>query len=251
MFGDELTVGKSETTVESVHGGHFDFKSNKDVQGLYVQMEATKMLHFPKGIEKFFPNILAIEWYAGNLVSITAEDLKPFPELKALGLANNWITSLDGDLFKYTPSLRYISFYNNQVTTVGLGLLSGLRDLTSAYFVNNRCIDAIARTSTEVKDVVQKLEAQCAPLTTPAPPTTPVPIKTTTGSPITPTTEHYCSIRCSMNTEVDELTRKLSAMGDYFNKFNEFISLNFANNTDRIVALEKALQAILERLTYP
>lgn len=252
MFGDQLKVQGNAAVVEKVQGTHFDFKSNKDVRGLYVQMESTKMLQFPKGVEKFFANIWAIEWYAGNLVSITSEDLKPFPELKALSLANNWITQLDGDLFKFSPSIRYISLYNNQVTTVGYGLLSGLRELTTVYFVNNRCIDAIARTPLEIQEVARKLEAQCAPITSPAPPTTtPGSNTTTTGSTIDTTTISSCSTRCSINAEVDQVTEKLEAMAAYMNKFNEFMATNFANSTSRILELEKSLKEILDRLTYP
>lgn len=154
--------------LDDVIGDHLsDGKSNVDVEHLNLWNQ--DMNFIPFSIDKFFPAIKAISWYNSKLLTITADDLKQFPNLIFLGLWMNNLVTLDGDLFKFTPKLQLIDVDGNQIENVGENLLSNLKDLTVADFSLNVCIDAFALTAEDIPDFIVKLEANC---TTPTDTTT-------------------------------------------------------------------------------
>lgn len=156
----QLKEANSMTTLESVGGVHSDGKSNADVRAMDVQSDRL-VEHFPQGVENFFPNLLMIEWFNGNLVSITAEDLRPFPALRVLHLYVNKIVSLDSNLFQHTPELVFINFASNSITTVGENLLTGLTHLTSVDFFYNPCISQGAWLPEEIRVLNERLPVYC------------------------------------------------------------------------------------------
>ena len=201
-----------------------------------------------KGIEKFFPNLRVFYWDFGNLTTLTADDLKPFPELQALHVQYNKLVSLDGDLFKYTPKLRWIDFDKNLLENVGIGLLDGLNNLTSAWFINNPCIDMEAETPAAIQELKLKLQNQCPPLE----------ISTTTSSTstslastttISATTESgQCSIECvelieNLQEENKRQDDKISAQADMMLRQNEKI----AAQGDAIQELKKQMRELWAR----
>lgn len=58
-------------------------------------------LNIPNGIESFFKNLKGLNWHNSNLTTISASDLKPFPQLLLIA-AGTKLVSLDGDLFQHT-----------------------------------------------------------------------------------------------------------------------------------------------------
>lgn len=152
------------THVFGVAGDHEGGETNEDVKALYIS--SYQLNRIPKGIEEFFPNLIIFGWTLGDLTTLTADDLKPFPELQLFYAQGNKLVSLDGDLFKYTPKLILISFGSNLLEHVGLGLLDGLNKLTLAYFSGNPCINVKARTPGAIQELKLKLQNQCPPLST-------------------------------------------------------------------------------------
>lgn len=192
-----------KSNLESVVGTHVSGKSLLDVDSLYIENQDVG--YVPKDIELFFPNLKGLQFHIGHLLSISATDLKPFPNLLSLALARNMFTSLPGDLFQYTPKLAYLDFDNNQIQHEGVNLLKHLKDLKYGRFRNNPCINFYASTPTEVETLKLKLVA--------CPLIDPVPDPTTTIAPNTDETD-TCPFECSERIEtleckVHEIEKKL------------------------------------------
>lgn len=161
---------ESENTLQDVSGKHLSGYSNDDVQYIFVEGQNLEII--PKNIENFFPNLLGIEWYNSNLMTVSADDLKPFPQLKVFSVYINHLLTVDGDLFQFTPNLRWISFYDNNIQHVGPDLLTQLVDLGYADFRSNVCISKLANTAQLLSDLNAQLISKCPPLETTSLPTT-------------------------------------------------------------------------------
>lgn len=178
---DATVVLTDNYWLEDARGTHFNGFSNADVKVLLVDNQRY-LTRIPSGIDAFFPNIKLTRWADGDLRTFNADDLKQFPNLLRLMLQNNKIVSLDGDLFKHTPKLTLISFQENLIEHVGHDLLTGLRDLETADFRRNVCIDLNANSRQLFIELKHRLQIDCPPL--------------------------ECSAECSM--EIELLEEKLS-----------------------------------------
>lgn len=155
-----INTSGSKTELDSVIGAHEFQKSNSDVEFLFVYKQTVERM--PKGIENFFPNIKVIEINTANLSSISADDLKPFPDLLMFASFNNKLLSVDGDLFKFTPKVRWATFHKSAVEHVGTDLFAPLKDLVYVNFEGNTCIDSMAKTPEEIKKLREELALKCA-----------------------------------------------------------------------------------------
>jgi len=161
-------------TLTAIKGTHLSGKTNEDVQGLEL-IDVYSFDQIPINLDHFYPNLIAIEFSKGNLSSVTANDLKPFSNLKILSIWKNKIVTIEGDLFRFTPNIQWIYFNNNMITSVGSDLLSELSNLTYANFGYNPCISTVATGGAEIESLKTELLNKCPSLytTTPAESTTP------------------------------------------------------------------------------
>lgn len=148
--------------VVDIKGNHTEL-SNKYVQAFSVQ-EMPGLERIPQKLEDFFSGIVLLLWYAGSLTSITADDLKPFPDLMVLYISHNKLASLDGNLFAHTPRIQRLQLEGNQFEHVGRGLLDDLENLVYVNFEENPCINTLAKTPKEIEELKLKLIAKCPPL---------------------------------------------------------------------------------------
>lgn len=162
--GTIVSVG-NPSTVTIISGHHNGGRNNEDVKGFAIAGDRT-LITIPQGIAEFFSNLEALEWINGDIKTIDSSIFEPFTNLLHINLATNNIVELDGDLFQHSSRLRVIYFYNNQIYHVGLGLLTGLTDLTSANFRSNPCIDLWATTPEEMRELKNQLPIRCPPLIT-------------------------------------------------------------------------------------
>lgn len=149
----------ASTTLEKQTGGHDWFHSNDNVDGLVIIKQ--NLPFFPQGIGNFFRYLKALDFSTTNLNSISANDLKPFPELAWLKLYESNLTSLDGDLFKFTPLLKFLSLKNNKIQHIGPDLLTKLNNLVAVYLQGNDCIDRYANSRESVTQLATQLTALC------------------------------------------------------------------------------------------
>lgn len=262
---NEAKVTGSDTRLESVQGVHLYGKSFEDVKALSATRENVQE-QFPKGIELFFPNLIVIRFSNGNLKSITAEDLRPFPLLKVLSLNANRILALDGDLFKYSHYLNWVTFEGNSISNVGRDILNDLSQLMHANFEKNICISASASSPEELANLKLRMSILC-PLpettttqtstTTPITSTTTTTPSTTTSTPSTTTstsptstttfktsTEDFCSVRCTISQEFDKFFDEQSQINSLQNQTNQEQSLT---NSQLLNLVENLLKVTMEQ----
>lgn len=205
-----LNPGITEITeITEIHGNHLPGRSNLDVEAFQtLSMEAFRMM--PTGIERFFPNLLLLQFFSGILSSVSSEDLSAWPNLTMFSAQRNKIEILDGDLFQNAPQLKWIDLSSNLIQNVGTNLLSNLNELTYISFIDNPCINSFANTPQEIENLKSQLLTQCPPLTTEAPNTT-VTVPSTTDV-VSSTTVDPCIPRCSINEETDELRLRIEEL---------------------------------------
>lgn len=146
-----VTAFAGHNSIDAVGGGHLSGRTDHNVQGLSVSDQEIKKI--PKNIAKFFPNIKGIQLSNTNLTSISANDLKPFQHLIIISMTQNMLKTLDADLFQFTPHLQWIDFSENVIESVGFNLMINLTDLRYADFSGNRCINLIAYTYKELRNL--------------------------------------------------------------------------------------------------
>ena len=110
--------------------------------------------------------MIIINFWQGNITTISAEDLKPLPNLLMLIIGGQKLITIDGDLFKHTPWVTDILFNDNIIENVGLDLLTGLTNLTYVDFTSNTCINRSADTPAAIENLRNELISQCPPLAT-------------------------------------------------------------------------------------
>lgn len=158
----EVTNDGESNLLETVESEHQPGKSNDDVECLAVLMQV--LTFFPGNIDGFFRNLKILEFFNTNLLSISSEDLEPFPSLFVFAASSNKLTSIDGNLFKHNPKLKFISLACNQIQEVGFDLLKDLKDLKEFLFKNNPCIDVNSYGRTEILNLNEKLKILCPPI---------------------------------------------------------------------------------------
>lgn len=158
----EATVlySNSETLLENVQGDHSAGLTDRDVKGLNVWNDPY-LNQIPQGIGKIFSNIVALQWYDGNLSSVVAADLKQFPKLRVLSLQGNRLHTIYKDLFQDNLKLNWISFSKNVLEHVEPDLLAPLTVLKTASFYYNRCIHMEATSPEEIEDLSLQLSEKC------------------------------------------------------------------------------------------
>lgn len=269
---EKYSVSGNEPNLVNVTGQHIESLQNVDVEALSVISE-NELVRIPRGIDKFFPNLVVFRWMDGNLKVL--DDLKQFPNLVLLVLTKNKLVSLDVDVFQHTLKLQAIYLYDNLIAHVGLDLLTNLNELTSVYFVRNPCLTFSAYSAETLQELKELLPIRCPPMgltnsSTTISSTLPTTVSSTlpttissavattisstlpttifsavpTTLPLTVESESMtesveCSARCSINDETDELKRQI---------FEHYEDL--AKMRGRIFELEKQMRELNYILYY-
>lgn len=213
--GNTFATG-NQVNIEGVIGSHLGERTNDDVGGFYFTNQNISSI--PKNLAEFFPNLKVMSFLNSQLLTVAATDLQPFPELLNFIVMSNNIVSIDGDLFMHNSKLLYIDFDVNQLQHVGHNLLANLNQLRTADFNRNPCVQKIASSISEIRDLNLLLPIICPSLTTTTKAAT-----TTTNKPATTTTTEspeICSLRCTLNDEVSELQERL---GEVEKKLREMV----------------------------
>jgi hypothetical protein len=224
---------------EIVRNHRFGF-TDDSVEAFFLYL--AELNSIPQNISDFFPNVKAFDFGSNEIVAISASDLQPFPELVYFSVAGNRIVSLDSDLFIHNSKLVTINFGDNHLQIVGANLLGHLIGLTTADFRGNPCIDVVASSPEEITDLNLELPVSCTSLNqTPEVPST------------TSETPESCTVRCSLDDEVDELRTDVTkivnnvytqggAIGRLTNQVADLVSIN-ESLTQRISVLEELAAA--------
>jgi len=224
----QVDISENDTALLDVRGTHQTNKANKDVGGLSF-WGTYPLDRMPTNIESFFPNLEAIRFWNGNLTHVSAEILLGFQNLALFDVSYNKLATIEGDLFKYSPNIQKVYFIENLITNVGHDLLTGLTKLTDADFRYNPCINILSTNHFLIPNLIKELLIQCPPLaTTSDPPTT---TTTTTSTP------SECDVRCTINSETDELRSQVDVLADATEELEE----RLVENDKRLADLQEQL----------
>lgn len=158
-----VNIGDGETIeVENVIGNHMLGFSNDNVTLLEVTVQNLPFV--PRGIDQFFRNLQAVEWYNSNLLSISAEDLEQFPNLMVLSIFEDNLVSLDSNLFMFNPNLHWLNLGDNLIEHVGADIFTDLEELAYVNFYYNPCVNRTAFTREAVLLLNDELPILCPPL---------------------------------------------------------------------------------------
>lgn len=112
----DLVTNRKNRQITEITGSHLDSKTNADVNIFFIRDSTVK--YFPQNLKIFFANLEGILIQKSKLKEIRREDLKIFPELRALELDSNEIIVLEPNLFQFNNKLEWISLYGNQISHV-------------------------------------------------------------------------------------------------------------------------------------
>lgn len=120
-------ITEPNTLVSAVNGQHAVGKSNNEVRGFRIKNAVIN--YFPKGLQKLFPNLVAISIMSSNLKEVRQSDLSPFPQLKYLNFYNNNLKNIREDLFEFNKKLELIGLHYNEIKFVDVRVIQGLKNL--------------------------------------------------------------------------------------------------------------------------
>lgn len=126
-----------EMLVVGVSTNHRTGKTLKDVKLLlFINKHITRL---PRGLDWFFPEILALRLPNNGLEEISSEDLK-YTKLEFLYLGGNELEYLPAGLFKHVPKLEFLGLNDNPITVFGADILKPLQSLKFGYFWRISCL---------------------------------------------------------------------------------------------------------------
>jgi len=166
VISEKLNItSKDLRKIDFVWGKHENeyTTSHSHVLGIHYS-DGNMIQYFPIGFEKYFENIIVINFINGDLKEINENDLRPFPELKYCGLDNNNVETLENGIFDYNPKLEVISLLNNRIKTVGLYVFAGLDKLSYLFMASNQdqCTkDDAVNNKKQVAEVIKKINNKC------------------------------------------------------------------------------------------
>lgn len=137
-----------------------DLNINFDkVKGLDIRDQSVH--YMPKFSELLAQSLEVLYISHCHLKSINRDDLKQFPNLRMLYLANNDLVSLDSNLFEFTTKLEVISFSWNKLTFIGVNILGPTKNLSKIWFIESGCVNYYAEMPVMTETVEAELQAKC------------------------------------------------------------------------------------------
>lgn len=158
---NQLKITSADSpAIDKIEGDLPDEKTFDDIQGFSALNVTTR--YFPKGLEKFFKNLVMIDINHGRLREIHQSDLAPFPKLKCLDLYENDIEVLEEDLFKFNGDLRMIWLSGNKIFHISSTAFASVTKVTYISFVSNPCISRFVKdNSTVANEIIASAFENC------------------------------------------------------------------------------------------
>lgn len=150
---------KSNEVVGVSNKNHMKGMTRIDVE--MVLFEYQQLLQIPRGIEYFYPHLLALRLPFCQLESVSQDVLK-YPKLKFLYLGHNKLKHLGKDLFINNPRLEFVGLESNSIVKIGSSIFDSLTHLKLVYSAFNKCIDSSAANKNEISKLIEKIKKHCA-----------------------------------------------------------------------------------------
>lgn len=144
----------------SSNGSHESNKTNDNVSHLSIKSELNnKVDYFPRGIDKVFRNLVAIEVADCGLKEIN--NLENFVKLKYLKLIKNDIKVIESETFRQNKNLEKIELTGNKIIHIDSSAFHSLKHLKILDLRGNICISKKGRHS-GIKKFLKEVKEKCA-----------------------------------------------------------------------------------------
>lgn len=122
-----------------------------------------KLPFFPENTEVFFPDLKVIHLGLNDIIHISYNHLKPFPNLVYLEMGYNRCYAIDGNLLSGTKKpMIYLNFSFNAVRRVGHNFIPYMSENGAVGFYGNSCINEGADTPDDVNELRHTLITRCS-----------------------------------------------------------------------------------------
>jgi hypothetical protein len=156
---EEITAVDSYISREQYKDKYSDYFKIENVDFLRFNMK--DMRYFPKGINKFFPNLTAFAIERSMLKEIKQDNLKALPKIVFLDLSVNMIEIIQKDLFKFNPLLQNIDLNNNMIKEIDGNVFDDLHFLKNLNLLTNICVLMEAGTKQSMEKLINEVKVNC------------------------------------------------------------------------------------------
>jgi hypothetical protein len=151
-----------DTKTHSINGKHMTGKSDKDVEGLKINVESKIIKYFPSNLLSTFPNLKAIWIWQSDISEISSDRLQSYTDLEYIYIGQSRLSSIPGDLFKFNTKLKFVEFKKNRhLNYIGENFLENLKSLQAVSFDANKCINYKAETPETIRYLKDELLSEC------------------------------------------------------------------------------------------
>jgi hypothetical protein len=143
-----------------VVGKHYEGKSHDDVKQVFFDFQNCPYL--PLDIGKFFTNLEIFYLKKSNVQHILPGDLESLDKLNVFDVSHNPVEEIPKDFFAGHETITKISFYDCHLKEVEKGALEPLKNLDTAYFDYNECINAKKESVSGMQSFIANVYEKCS-----------------------------------------------------------------------------------------
>ena len=162
FYGCDIKSGQIERmnqkNITSISGNHLNGCSNRNVRSISISQPKT--FYMPRGLEKFFSDLVLIVIHNVGLLEVHQEDMQPFYFLKFLSFAGNSIKYLEQNLFTNNPYLEVILLHKNQIKSVGRAF-ENLTNIRRLNFDGNECFSGNEKNKNRIGRLITSIYETC------------------------------------------------------------------------------------------
>jgi len=161
VANDIVIDSPEQALIETLTTSHTSGKSDDDE--IYFHISTKSIQYFPRGMEKFYKNLIGIVIWHTQLKEIHQDDLKPYPKLNNLYLSGNDIEFLEEGLFDFNPHLETIVFENTKLFYISSTVFDKLTKLNTLYLAGNKCTGETSfQDRTATLKIINSVKTSCA-----------------------------------------------------------------------------------------
>ncbi|KAG5668271.1 hypothetical protein PVAND_016218 [Polypedilum vanderplanki] len=146
----------------SANGDHYNLSMNHEKVASFRSDSSSQTIHYmPHGLNKIFPNLIAIIIWYGRIKEIHQKDLEQYSKLRYFNLDENDITYLEKDLFKFNTQLQFINLQKNKINQIYPTIFDHLNQLEYLWLDSNQCINKRKGDRSGVLELIKEIKDIC------------------------------------------------------------------------------------------
>lgn len=145
----DLIVKSSKSTISKVQRSAGTDFNTTNVTWLSINNHevSMKLVQFvPAALKEKFPHLTKFEIIRSGLTHLQREDMEQFgADLIHANFWKNSLSAIEGDLFEFNPNLKYIGLHNNFLKFIDPKLfvmIKKLKNIEVVEFLSSNCIDS-------------------------------------------------------------------------------------------------------------